>query len=488
MKKITLTLLILFITFLVIPCLAQENEIKKTDEVRQAEARVDQITSDSGRFFKQGLLNLKDDRRPQAGENFNKSVEVFLSFGINLISKDNAKARECYNQLVETIYRIEFPADAQLPQILPLSAMCGWNIDNQLAVEIAKLVMSSNKVQQSIDASEIYRVKAKLDGAKTVLDTAQQLYFYLQANNVKAEGFLIAKKEFDKALLIYNDAYEVYFLQSQKVKYSDSGGFETQVFESSPLDELAKIEQETQETQKKTSKSNKANLVAGETWQTISNRTGVSVADLMAANPGMLTPRGNVFVPVKSVYNKDLIISADTNEIERNIRVVKAQSGDTVNKLAQRYGANATEIAKFNGLLPRSVLSAGREIRIPNAGSGLQKESQISRSVKPIQPNKYPIYNKPSPVFNAKLLGVKPTQIANGKVSIVMSYFNEFFHDPYSMRFVRWSKVEKGYHLGVPYWSVYVKYRAKNSFGAYVLSEMIFYIKNNKVIATKKFD
>ena len=36
----------------------------------------------------------------------------------------------------------------------------------------------------------------------------------------------------------------------------------------------------------------------GETWQTISNRTGVSVADLVAANPGMKDPKGKVFVPV----------------------------------------------------------------------------------------------------------------------------------------------------------------------------------------------
>jgi LysM repeat protein len=36
-----------------------------------------------------------------------------------------------------------------------------------------------------------------------------------------------------------------------------------------------------------------------------------------------------------------------------------------VAKLAARYNANATEVAKFNGLLPNSVLGAGREIKIP---------------------------------------------------------------------------------------------------------------------------
>ncbi|MCV4600578.1 LysM peptidoglycan-binding domain-containing protein, partial [Escherichia coli] len=37
----------------------------------------------------------------------------------------------------------------------------------------------------------------------------------------------------------------------------------------------------------KINNSTLANSVQGETWQTISNRTGVSVEDLMAANPGM---------------------------------------------------------------------------------------------------------------------------------------------------------------------------------------------------------
>jgi tetratricopeptide (TPR) repeat protein len=47
------------------------------------------------------------------------------------------------------------------------------------------------------------------------------------------------------------------------------------------------------------------------------------------------------------------------------VRVVKAQAGDTVSKVAVRNGADPIEVAKLNGLLPNSVLSTGREIRIP---------------------------------------------------------------------------------------------------------------------------
>jgi LysM repeat protein len=54
-----------------------------------------------------------------------------------------------------------------------------------------------------------------------------------------------------------------------------------------------------------------------------------------------------------------------SNAVTSNVKIVKAQAGDTVAKVATRHGANPTEVAKYNGLLPNSVLGAGREIKIP---------------------------------------------------------------------------------------------------------------------------
>ncbi len=119
----------------------------------------------------------------------------------------------------------------------------------------------------------------------------------------------------------------------------------------------------------KINNTNLANSVQGESWQTISNRTGVGVAELMAANPGMSSPKGKVFVPVSG--NKINTIAyirpttPNTSAPGISARVIKAQSGDTVAKLAVRVGADPTEVAKYNGLLPNSVLGAGREIKIP---------------------------------------------------------------------------------------------------------------------------
>ena len=123
----------------------------------------------------------------------------------------------------------------------------------------------------------------------------------------------------------------------------------------------------------KVNNTNLATSVNGESWQTISNRTGVSVADLMAANPGMKDPKGKVFVPMVA-GNKITATSYSrpTNPAlagpPSNVKVVKAQAGDTVSKVASRHGADPVEVAKYNGLLPNSVLGSGREIKIPQGG------------------------------------------------------------------------------------------------------------------------
>ncbi len=110
-------------------------------------------------------------------------------------------------------------------------------------------------------------------------------------------------------------------------------------------------------------------FTSGETWQMISNRTGVSVADLMAANRGMTIPQGKVFVPIKGNNVPSITYSRPTTPnppTVRSVKVVTAKAGDTVESVAKRYGADPIEVAKYNGLLPHSMLSAGREIKIPS--------------------------------------------------------------------------------------------------------------------------
>jgi LysM repeat protein len=80
------------------------------------------------------------------------------------------------------------------------------------------------------------------------------------------------------------------------------------------------------------------------------------------------------------------------------------------------------------------------------------------------------------------LRGPKPAQLPNGTVPLVLKWFQESLHDPYSARYVSWSKLEKYYWASAPCWVVSVRIRAKNAFGAYVLSDNTFYIRQNRII------
>jgi membrane-bound lytic murein transglycosylase D len=107
---------------------------------------------------------------------------------------------------------------------------------------------------------------------------------------------------------------------------------------------------------------------AGETWQNIANRTGVSVEQLQAANAGAVIPRGKVVIPNGNGVRQTSYTRPTTQaRIPQlgGVRTVKAQNGDTVATLAQRYGASPVEVAKYNGLFVTSALPVGREVKIP---------------------------------------------------------------------------------------------------------------------------
>ena len=112
----------------------------KPQQTEQSEVILDKISNDAGSYFKKGLLSFKKNNRSETAKFFNDSVKVFLMSGVNV--RASQKLQDCYSQLIETIYRIEFPSDAQLPQIRSLSSICGWNIENDLADDVAQMVKS----------------------------------------------------------------------------------------------------------------------------------------------------------------------------------------------------------------------------------------------------------------------------------------------------------------------------------------------------------
>ncbi len=562
----------------------------KPELAEQAEARIRQVTNDSGKYFKQGLLHLQDNRRSQAREDFDKSVEVFLLSGVDV--QRSQPMRECYSQLIETVYRMEFPSTKQPANIRSLSATCNWNIDNKLADDIAKLVIAAPQNQpkstdtalvtaagvnnipvdetqigfseQIFEASPLDELsKLELNQEETNLETPeaqQQLQYAMVAVANKSLGFSFQvhpmiqqyinyyrgrgrktmesglyrsgmfmtmarrifreegvpeniawlgqvesawkpsalswaaasglwqfipgtgaryglrrtayvdeRNSFDQATRAsarylkflanrYNGNWELAmagyncgegnvdrairragvanfwaaypYLPKETRNYvpnilatiliannPQGYGFghvrpsaplrydQIRVPASTSLGLLAQASDTTVEYLRylnpnlrtnmtppepyivniPAGKSNEVvavfrkyrgntnntaltNSSAGETWQAISNRTGISIADLQAANPGMKVPQGKVFVPNGNglqATNYSRPTTPTVSAATSGVRVVKAETGDTVAKIAARYNANAVEIAKFNGLLPTSKLNAGREIRIP---------------------------------------------------------------------------------------------------------------------------
>ncbi|HMS11307.1 MAG TPA: hypothetical protein PKE66_17590, partial [Pyrinomonadaceae bacterium] len=113
----------------------------QTREVQNAKEAVNRVLEDSGKHFREGLTALKANRRQDSGQSFDKSVEVFISSAINI--QTDGRLQTCYNQLLETVYRIEFPTAARQPQIRSLAASCGWQwneVDLGLADEVTSLV------------------------------------------------------------------------------------------------------------------------------------------------------------------------------------------------------------------------------------------------------------------------------------------------------------------------------------------------------------
>lgn len=557
--------------------------------VAKVEGTINKVLEDSGRYFRDGLSAFKQDKRVESGQNFDKSVEVFLNSTLN-IQKDQ-RLQGCYSQLIETVYRIEFPLQSQAPQIRGLSAACSWKwneSDFQLADAVAQLSKSASKTSvagvasvigvqpkdavtgfnsQEFEPSPLDELsKLELTNEEQQIDNnpvAQQQYQYIQyavANKslgfsfqvhpmiqqfinyyrgrgrstmevglyrsgmfmrlarrifreegvpenvawlgqvesswkptamswaaasglwqfipgtgtrfgLRRTAYIDERNSFDEAtrasarylkflanryggnwelamaaynsgegnvdrairragvrnfwvaypylpqetrnyvpnilatILIANSPAQYGFgyvrpaapLQYDRIRVPASTNLSllAQASDSSvqylrylnphlrsnvtppeayiinvppgKANEVVAVFKRIPAA--RINNTNLAKSVQGETWQTISNRTGVAVSDLIAANPGMKEPRGRVFVPVSGNKVNTIAYTRPAGAAAvsplKPAKIVRAIAGDTVAKLAARNNADPTEVAKYNGLLPNSVLGAGREIKLP---------------------------------------------------------------------------------------------------------------------------
>jgi len=83
-------------------------------EVQKAEPRVDQVIDRANDHFRKGKLNLEDNKREQARDEFDKAVDEILMSGLDV--RASQRLQTFYLELVERIYREEVPVLQSAPQ------------------------------------------------------------------------------------------------------------------------------------------------------------------------------------------------------------------------------------------------------------------------------------------------------------------------------------------------------------------------------------
>jgi len=114
-------------------------------------------------------------------------------------------------------------------------------------------------------------------------------------------------------------------------------------------------------------------VAPGEEWQSIANRTGVSVATLQSMNSGVdLKTANKLFVANNNIRLTNWKRSATTSDAATaaSLTKVRARKGDTIARIAGARKLSVDEVARLNGIGPNVELQAGQEIKLPTASSG----------------------------------------------------------------------------------------------------------------------
>lgn len=82
-----------------------------------------------------------------------------------------------------------------------------------------------------------------------------------------------------------------------------------------------------------------------------------------------------------------------------------------------------------------------------------------------------------------QFIGPEPRRDSwSGGTVAVQHYLKANLKDPNSLQYLGWTNPRVSKIDGEPYWHVRVRYRAKNSFGGYVIESQDFYLRNNTVL------
>ena len=129
-----------------------------------------QVIAKAEDHFKKGKLNLDDNRREQARDEFDKAVDVILESGMDV--RANQRLQTYYLELVERIYRLEVPNQPYAPA--RAAGVC-WRLTSCLFRPVAAAQSSRNRSIAQVGFREQKFEPSNLDElSKLVLTPEEQ--------------------------------------------------------------------------------------------------------------------------------------------------------------------------------------------------------------------------------------------------------------------------------------------------------------------------
>jgi membrane-bound lytic murein transglycosylase D len=160
--------------------------------VQQSEDRVSKIIARAEDHFRKGKLNLEDNKREQARDEFDRAVDSILESGLDV--RASQKLQTYYLELVERIYREEVPLQnvpqvnsslvAQNTQTPPAPPQIGFSeqkFEPSPLDELSKLVLSPEEERVSdADVLALEQAKQNVNFSFTINPLIQQYINYYQ--------------------------------------------------------------------------------------------------------------------------------------------------------------------------------------------------------------------------------------------------------------------------------------------------------------------
>jgi len=164
-------------------------------EIEKSDARVTELIAKAEDHFRKGKLNLEDNKRDQARDEFDKAVDTILESGMDV--RGSQKLQTFYLELVERIYRVEVPqvpmkqglsgaevalngAQDQAPQA-PVIGFRDQKFEPSPLDELAKLVLNENETKvNDNELAELANAKSSINFGFDVNPMIQQFINYYQ--------------------------------------------------------------------------------------------------------------------------------------------------------------------------------------------------------------------------------------------------------------------------------------------------------------------